>query len=251
MGGRECGTILSDNAKFCPECGTAATAVLTVSCPCGVTLRGEHKFCHNCGKLVQLNKLPESTPKVCSAKLSDGTTCGFTLLQGLSFCPQCGVRYSSREDQQEPAAEKEACSARLPDGTACGFLLTQDLTCCPKCGVKIPTKKDKETFPGGPAAVDAKQQDADASDTGAALPSAAEVKQSDATEEPGTPKGDDKFIVVVNHFYISLFSALKQPYYTLVTCDSRCVTVHSFVYRILNIYSILTKVVYMFTMLFG
>ena len=143
------------------------------------------------------------------------------------------------------------CIRDRPDGTACGFLLTQDLTCCPKCGVKIPTKKDKETFPGGPAAVDAKQQDADASDTGAALPSAAEVKQSDATEEPGTPKGDDKFIVVVNHFYISLFSALKQPYYTLVTCDSRCVTVHSFVYRILNIYSILTKVVYMFTMLFG
>ena len=103
---RECGTILSENEKFCPDCGTAAAAILTISCPCGVTLRGEHKFCYNCGAPVQLKRLPESTPKLCSAKLPDGTPCGFTLLQGLNFCPNCGTRSSAQEGQQTQGSGK-------------------------------------------------------------------------------------------------------------------------------------------------
>lgn len=45
-------------------------------------------------------KQPESTPKVCCAKLSDGTPCGFTLIQGLNFCPKCGTRSPAQEGQQ-------------------------------------------------------------------------------------------------------------------------------------------------------
>ena len=97
VNGKECGSILPENAPFCHDCGTAAGAI---HCQCGVTVRGEHKFCHNCGAPVQLTELPASTPNVCPAQLPDGTPCGFTLLQGLNFCPNCGTRWPAEEQRQ-------------------------------------------------------------------------------------------------------------------------------------------------------
>ena len=191
VNGKECGSILSDNAKFCPDCGAAAGAILTINCSCGTTVRGNHKFCHNCGRPVQLSKLPESTPKVCSGKFSDGTPCGFTLVQSLSFCPSCGTRNSSKKDQPASTAKGEACSAKLPDGTACGFPLIEGLTCCPKCGEKIPAKGDKQADPQDPGAVAAKQEDdGSTNDAAAAVSSATQGQQSSPTDVPVASRGN-------------------------------------------------------------
>ncbi|KAK7107714.1 hypothetical protein V1264_015588 [Littorina saxatilis] len=100
VNGKECGNVLPDEAKFCPECGTAAASLVTFNCSCGVTVRGNHKFCFNCGSPVPLTDPKDSAPQVCCAKLPDGSVCGFTLIQGLSFCPNCGTRDPVGKEQQ-------------------------------------------------------------------------------------------------------------------------------------------------------
>eukprot|EP00916_Digyalum_oweni_P017484 GHVL01028600.1.p1 GENE.GHVL01028600.1~~GHVL01028600.1.p1 ORF type:complete len:215 (-),score=13.32 GHVL01028600.1:210-854(-) len=120
---KECGNVLPDEAKFCPECGTAASSLVAFDCPCGVTVRGNHKFCFNCGSPVRLADPKDSTSNVCCAKLPDGSVCGFTLIQGLNFCPSCGTRTSLKEDQQvssppDKGAAKDECTAVSPTASS-------------------------------------------------------------------------------------------------------------------------------------
>ena len=185
VNGKECGSILLENAKICPTCGTAAGASLTIHCPCGATLRGEHKFCYSCVAPVQLK--PASTPKVCPAQLSDGTTCGFTLIQGLNFCPKCGARSSPKEDQPPPHGKEAVCSAQFPDGTTCGFPFVEGLAFCPKCGARKPSEEDQQILPENPGA---KQEDDHSNNAAAAAPSSAQGQLSDATDVPGTSRGE-------------------------------------------------------------
>lgn len=47
---RKCGTLLSEGAKFCPQCGEKAEEKNTKQCPeCGFERKGSEKFCPQCG----------------------------------------------------------------------------------------------------------------------------------------------------------------------------------------------------------
>jgi RNA polymerase subunit RPABC4/transcription elongation factor Spt4 len=54
----KCGTLLKENAKFCPGCGSQVTQIQSNhgSCTnCGTTLISGAKFCPGCGKPIQQN----------------------------------------------------------------------------------------------------------------------------------------------------------------------------------------------------
>lgn len=69
----KCGASVSENAKFCPECGSAMGNV----CPkCGASVKQGAKFCCECG-----SRLVGACPK-CGAEVSPGS----------KFCPECGEK---------------------------------------------------------------------------------------------------------------------------------------------------------------
>lgn len=74
----KCGTIISEKAKHCSECGASQLP----TCPkCGELVGEKAKFCANCGeKLVPVKK-------VCSK-------CGEELKSTAKFCPNCGEKVS-------------------------------------------------------------------------------------------------------------------------------------------------------------
>lgn len=72
----KCGNAVSDNAKFCPECGEKMT-VETVKCfSCGKEIQKGVKFCPECGA--------KQEKRVCK--------CGATIDDGAKFCPECGEK---------------------------------------------------------------------------------------------------------------------------------------------------------------
>lgn len=75
----KCGAVLSEGAKFCPECGEKVAAVGAsgcVVCPaCGNTVSAG-KFCPECG-----HKFITVCPK-----------CGKDVAAGAKFCPECGEK---------------------------------------------------------------------------------------------------------------------------------------------------------------
>ena len=75
---KKCGAPLSENAKFCANCGEKVTAVSseTVTCPeCGKIIP-KSNFCPECG-----HKFAAVCPK-----------CGSSVSDGAKFCPECGEK---------------------------------------------------------------------------------------------------------------------------------------------------------------
>ena len=87
-----CGTLNSENAKFCSNCGQTlapapAPAGAVVSCPsCGTQNAATAKFCANCGTSLQA-PAALTCPK-----------CGTESPPGTRFCPNCGTNL------EEPSA---------------------------------------------------------------------------------------------------------------------------------------------------
>ena len=74
----KCGSMVDENAKFCPNCGAPAAVVRGGSvCPkCGAAVTEGAKFCPECGE-----KLTAACPK-----------CGTAVKPGVKFCPNCGEK---------------------------------------------------------------------------------------------------------------------------------------------------------------
>jgi membrane protease subunit (stomatin/prohibitin family) len=87
-----CGTLNSENAKFCSNCGQTlapapAPAGAVVACPsCGTQNAATAKFCANCGTSLQA-PAALTCPK-----------CGTESSPGTRFCPNCGTNL------EEPSA---------------------------------------------------------------------------------------------------------------------------------------------------
>lgn len=79
----ECGTKLTKNDQFCPNCGKKVKDVIL--CKCGKELAPDIKFCNYCGadvaKLLQNDEEPEEE-KICM--------CGAKILAGQIMCMECG-----------------------------------------------------------------------------------------------------------------------------------------------------------------
>jgi membrane protease subunit (stomatin/prohibitin family) len=81
----KCGTLNSENAKFCSNCGQTlapapAPAGAVVACPsCGTQNAATAKFCANCGTSLQA-PAALTCPK-----------CGTESPPGTRFCPSCGT----------------------------------------------------------------------------------------------------------------------------------------------------------------
>ena len=75
-----CGALVSENAKFCKECGKAIAPAGTVPCPkCGAQIAKDAKFCKECGAPTKL-KCPK---------------CGKELAADARFCRECGAAVSA------------------------------------------------------------------------------------------------------------------------------------------------------------
>lgn len=71
----KCGASISDNTKYCPECGASQN----IKCPkCGEGVASGAKFCPNCGEKILSQK---TCPK-----------CGKQLNSNAKFCPECGEK---------------------------------------------------------------------------------------------------------------------------------------------------------------
>lgn len=82
----KCGKQVSDNQKFCPECGAELHKTNTIRCiHCGVEIGIKSKFCPECGKPQQTN-----CPK-CNAEIQ-GTP---------KFCPECGNQLKGGENDEK------------------------------------------------------------------------------------------------------------------------------------------------------
>ena len=73
-----CGKMISEDAKFCPECGEDIRGKKIFRCSdCGAPVQAGSKFCPSCGAAVKMEKCPD---------------CGAPLLDADQFCPKCGRR---------------------------------------------------------------------------------------------------------------------------------------------------------------
>jgi membrane protease subunit (stomatin/prohibitin family) len=89
----KCGTLNSENAKFCSNCGQTlapapAPAGAVVACPsCGTQNASTAKFCSNCGASMQA-----PTTLTCPQ-------CGTESPAGTKFCPNCGSNFATPPSQ--------------------------------------------------------------------------------------------------------------------------------------------------------
>jgi membrane protease subunit (stomatin/prohibitin family) len=89
----KCGTLNSENAKFCSSCGQTlapapAPAGAVVACPsCGTQNAATAKFCSNCGASLQA-----PTTATCPQ-------CGTESPAGTRFCPNCGANLATPPSQ--------------------------------------------------------------------------------------------------------------------------------------------------------
>jgi RNA polymerase subunit RPABC4/transcription elongation factor Spt4 len=67
---RNCGSDLTDNAKYCDKCGTKATSYCT---NCGTILGDEDMFCPNCGQATGIRKTAAPTQDPQIARINDHT----------------------------------------------------------------------------------------------------------------------------------------------------------------------------------
>ncbi|KAK3585584.1 hypothetical protein CHS0354_036771 [Potamilus streckersoni] len=124
---RTCKADLSDDDKFCFECGTTVSeSTMVVLCegrqkdgtPCGTELKESYKFCRKCGKKVDKFLPKKQTP--CQGKKEDGSVCGNLLEEDDKFCTECGTHQLTApvspeefsEQLQEPQKETEMESDR-------------------------------------------------------------------------------------------------------------------------------------------
>ncbi len=73
---RNCGSMVSEDAKFCPQCGEPVMDKKNFACPsCGKPVEEGSKFCPSCGSKIEEKRCPE---------------CGEKIDKHARFCPKCG-----------------------------------------------------------------------------------------------------------------------------------------------------------------
>ncbi|MFX1282812.1 MAG: zinc ribbon domain-containing protein [Promethearchaeota archaeon] len=138
----KCGTVNSESAQFCMECGTAFPKHKSMDffhpspsrhCPkCGVSNPKDGNFCFECG--TSLERVPQLQSRQCP-------TCGITLDPSRLFCPNCGQSLiekplDAKIDQEPvPSIEKHI------ECPACGQLTTGDY--CRNCGYNLTIRMHK------------------------------------------------------------------------------------------------------------
>jgi membrane protease subunit (stomatin/prohibitin family) len=73
-----CGAMVSEGTKFCPECGNQMNPQKSPCIKCGAMINQGTKFCPECGA-------DQSEKPTCSK-------CGAPLTPGVKFCPECGTK---------------------------------------------------------------------------------------------------------------------------------------------------------------
>ena len=119
-----CHASISENLKFCPECGADTTkkAAACTCSACGAAFAAGTKFCPECGKKINPcqncgSDIPNGQTTCPSCGQSLCPSCGAALPAGTKFCPECG---------QSLVHKCASCGAELKDGTKF----------CPECGAK-------------------------------------------------------------------------------------------------------------------
>lgn len=122
MNCKKCGEILSENAKFCNNCGeavvkNASTAAKRIKCPsCGAFVDSNHDYCQRCNAPIKSKSVANETFKL--------------------------VAENSRNIDENLVIEKQQC----PD---CHAVISIRRNVCPRCGriIKaIPSIFDKDQF---------------------------------------------------------------------------------------------------------
>lgn len=79
----ECGTKLSKNDQFCPNCGKKVKDVIL--CKCGKELSADTKFCNQCG--ADVSKLLQAEN---DSEEEKNCVCGAKIMSGQIMCMECG-----------------------------------------------------------------------------------------------------------------------------------------------------------------
>lgn len=119
-----CHAVISENLKFCPECGADTTKkVAKCKCSaCDTAFSAGTKFCPGCGKKINACKncgsdVPEGENKCPGCGQILCPDCGTLLGTNAKFCPECGRSMVKK------------CSS-------CGAELSGTTRFCPECGAK-------------------------------------------------------------------------------------------------------------------
>lgn len=86
---RNCGAVVNDDTRLCPECGTRMDYYKKVCIECGALLDEDSIFCEECGA-----KVASPQVKICKK-------CGAVLMPNAVFCHECGAKNSIRDERKE------------------------------------------------------------------------------------------------------------------------------------------------------
>lgn len=143
----QCGTILTDTALFCVECGERVVKEKKdvpegfVECGnCGVIIESNSKFCSNCGQRVEEKLLKESgidkeevsedEGDVLENLATECTFCGFKLEPESVFCINCGKKISEGVQKKVVSNKNKYCNK-------CGQIVEKDAQFCYHCGKRV------------------------------------------------------------------------------------------------------------------
>ncbi|MFX0115631.1 MAG: zinc ribbon domain-containing protein [Candidatus Hodarchaeota archaeon] len=134
---KSCGKKLSNDAKFCTECGERIirepTPTRAQFCGnCGSSLTASAKFCMKCG--IPIAKLEQqSIPHELSPEPHVCTDCGTKLRPNDRFCDECGMPVKK---PITAAAPKMALVDLTGQCFLCGLPTPPKIILCPRCGVR-------------------------------------------------------------------------------------------------------------------
>jgi len=123
---RNCGHVVSKQARLCPECGgnpqeeARMFASNTTEClNCGHEVSKEAKRCPECGGH------PREEARLFAGNLMECRNCGHEVSKEATLCPECGG---------DPREEARMFASNTMDCLNCGHEVSKEASRCPECG---------------------------------------------------------------------------------------------------------------------
>jgi RNA polymerase subunit RPABC4/transcription elongation factor Spt4 len=128
---RNCGHVVSKQARLCPECGgnpqeeARLFAHNTMGCRnCGHEVSKEATRCPECGGN------PQEEARLFARNTTECRNCGHEVSKEATHCPECGG--NPKERARDFSSPTKACHA-------CGHDVNKDALRCPKCDAPVET----------------------------------------------------------------------------------------------------------------